>query len=137
VSQCLARFQETPKRWRARRMASPLSTRPVQPFSWQTWAAKLRVHRLVGLPKPRGLWWSKARKSSSRSLGQAAWTVLGALDLACRQAVPSVLKALMASRTVWAAQPRAAAMWDGRWPWSLCSRIWQRRSVNASGERRP
>jgi hypothetical protein len=41
-------------------------------------------------------------------LGQAAWTVLGALDLARGQAVPSAAKALMASRTVWAAQPRVA-----------------------------
>jgi hypothetical protein len=43
----------------------------------------------------------------------------------------------MASRTVWVAHPRAAAIWDGFCPDALASRIWDRRRVKASGERRP
>ena len=133
----MARFQPTPRRWSTRRRASPLSTRAVQPFSKQTAAARRSVHRLVGLPKQRGDWCSRARKSSSCLLGQAAWTFLGALDLARRQAMPSAWKALMASRTAWAEQPRAAAIREGRCPWALASRIWQRRRVKASGQRSP
>ena len=51
TSQCLARFQPTPRRFRARRRVSRLRRCVVQPFSWQTSAANSSVHRLVGLPR--------------------------------------------------------------------------------------
>src|SRR5262249_56912052 len=61
VIQCLARCQRTPRRASARRMASPLTSRDVSPSAYATSAAKGNVHRLVGLPKVRGLWGSSAR----------------------------------------------------------------------------
>src|SRR5262249_19241827 len=65
------------------------------------------------------------------------WMVLGVLGFGRKQASPSAAKARRASRTVWTPQPRAAAIREGRWPWSLARRTWQRRSVKESGERRP
>jgi hypothetical protein len=55
VIQCLARFQRMPRRFRATRMASPVSWRGVQPLPWQTAATESKVHRLVGWPNRRGL----------------------------------------------------------------------------------
>src|ERR687883_1270841 len=55
VIQCLARCQRTPRRARARRMASRLTGREVSPSAYATSAAKGNVHRLVGWPKVRGL----------------------------------------------------------------------------------
>jgi hypothetical protein len=57
--------------------------------------------------------------------------------LAVRQASPSAAKARRASRTVCTAQPRAAAIWAERCPSALAKRIWQRRRVKASAERKP
>src|SRR5690606_20870512 len=82
-------------------------------------------------------WCSRARRSSSRCLGQAGWVVLGALDFGRRQAVPSAAKARRALRTACEEQPREAAIRAGRWPRSLARRIWQRRRVKASRERSP
>src|ERR1700722_6525804 len=62
---------------------------------------------------------------------------LGVLGSGGRQARPRWAKARRASRTVWVAQLSAAAICEGRQPWSLCSRTWQRRTVKALGERRP
>jgi hypothetical protein len=52
-------------------------------------------------------------------------------------AVPRPAKARMASRTVWSLQPTAWVIRCGRSPRALASRIWQRRRVNALGDRRP
>jgi hypothetical protein len=62
---------------------------------------------------------------------------LGREERAAKQASPWVWKAWMALRTVWAEQPRAEAIREGRWPEALAVRTWQRRRVNASAERRP
>src|SRR5262249_31568659 len=46
-------------------------------------------------------------------------------------------KARMAWRAEAAVQPRLRAIRAGLWPAALASRVWQRRRVKASGERRP
>src|SRR5712692_8143935 len=64
VIHCLARFQATPKRRRATRMASSLTSRGVRPGAKLTSAASASVHRLVGWPNVRGLWCNNARRDS-------------------------------------------------------------------------
>src|SRR5690606_24869942 len=73
------------------------------------------------------------RPSSSK----VSRVVLGREDFSVRQASPSASKARTASRTDWTQHPTAAAIALGLWPSALWSRTWQRRSVNASEERRP
>jgi hypothetical protein len=58
VIQRLARRQFTPMRAKAARMVSPLTRLSVRPSSKLACAAKSGVHKLVGLPKFLGLWWS-------------------------------------------------------------------------------
>src|SRR5712692_10826197 len=48
VSQCWARFQPTPRRFKVARIVSPLTGSAVTPCSKLTLAATARVHRLVG-----------------------------------------------------------------------------------------
>src|SRR5215208_779247 len=62
VIQCLARCQFTPMRAKVARMVSPLTRFSVNPSSKLSCAANSKVHKLVGLPKCRGL-----RCNSSRS----------------------------------------------------------------------
>src|SRR5262249_27327240 len=64
VIQCLARFQPTPSRLSAWRMASPLTWRELIPWAKLTWAASSKVHRLVGWPNSRGLRCRSARNCS-------------------------------------------------------------------------
>lgn len=118
-------------------MASADRARAVHPFWWHTSATKARVHRRVGLPSVRGLWWSRALRSSSRVRGHAGWVVFGAVGLGARHPAASAWNARMAPRTVWVAHPSEVAIWDGFCPAALASRIWDRRRVNATGERRP
>src|SRR5215510_5088766 len=72
VIQCLARFQATPNRWRATRMASSLTRRGVSPWAKLTSAAKASVQRLVGLPKVRGLW----GRSAGREAQAPEWKIV-------------------------------------------------------------
>src|SRR5215210_503211 len=58
VIQRLARLQLTPMRAKVARMVSPETRFSVNPSSKLTCAAKSKVHKLVGLPKFLGLWWS-------------------------------------------------------------------------------
>jgi hypothetical protein len=137
VIQCLARRQETPRRWMARRMVSMLSRRGVQPWAWQTWATKASVQVLRGWPNTRGVWCNRCRKESSKvpsNTGRALW---GRDDFSVRQASPSAAKAWMALRAERGVQPRLRAMSAGVWPAALARRIWQRRKVKASVERSP
>ena len=64
VIQCLARFQATPHRRRATRLASSLTSRGVRPSAKRTSAARASGPRLVGLPHVRGLWCHSARRAS-------------------------------------------------------------------------
>ena len=75
VIHCLARRQRMPSRFRATRMASPVSCRGVQPRAKQTSASRSSVHSEVGLPQVRGLWCSRSfsgsLKCSSRKCGRS------------------------------------------------------------------
>lgn len=62
---------------------------------------------------------------------------LGPVALAARLPRPSRRKAWRVLCTVPMAHPKKGAISDGRWPRALASRIWDRRKVNASGDRRP
>src|SRR5262249_6944261 len=135
--QCLARFQRMPRRLSAERMASPDSGRGVQPWVWHSSATRSKVHRLVGLPNRRGLWCNRSLSGAARSgprSGRAEW---GREDLGFRQSRPSRAKACRALRTVGGVQPRFWATCTAGRPSAACSRIWQRRAVNASRLRRP
>jgi hypothetical protein len=67
VIQCLARFQLVFRRLRARRTLSSETSRGVSPCSKLTWAASWSVQTLLGLPKSRGLWWSRSCRASNAS----------------------------------------------------------------------
>lgn len=134
---CFARFHPTFRRRRTWRIVSGLSARAVHAFSWHTPATNPRVHRLVGLPSARGDWCNRPLRSSSRSRGQTGGVVFGAFDRGARHSTPSAWNARIASRTVWVAHPRVVAIRAGRCPSALARRIWDRRRVKASGDRRP
>src|SRR5262249_47886122 len=137
VIQVLARFQPTPSRIRAWRIDSSLISLSVIRSAKATSAASASVQVEVGLPKSRGLRWSRARSRSAARPPRAGLTETGRWDFGRRQAVPSAWKAAMALRTVPVEHRRAAAIGEGRRPSALAERIWDRRSVKASGERRP
>src|SRR5262249_1879576 len=124
VIQCLARCQRTPGRASARGMAAPLARRDVSPSAYATSAAKDSVHRLVGLPKVRGLWCSSARNCSRCVALNAAWGGRwGAEERRGRAASPWGLKACRTLRTVWSSQPSASPITRAVWPRALASRI--------------
>src|SRR5207245_3764909 len=137
VSQCLARFQPTPRRLSARRIVSPLTRSGSSPCSKLTLAARSRVHTLVGRPKVRGLWCSSARRRSARSGVTTVCSVWGRVEPGRSAATPCVLKAWIALRTVWSPQPSARAICSTGSPRALASTIWLRRNVNAWAERKP
>jgi hypothetical protein len=121
----------------ARRLVSRLSTRGVQPFAWQTRATVPRVQVLRGWPNARGLWCSKCRSGSSKAAFSTGRAVLGREDFSVRQPNPSTANAWMALRTDRAVPPRLRAIAAGVWPPALASRIWERRRVKASADRKP
>jgi hypothetical protein len=133
----LARFHEIPSRFKANRMHSPLTCRGVRPSSKLTSAASSKVHRLVSLPKSRGLRWSSSFNRSACSSPTNGWTVLGRREPACRAATPRSLKALMALRTVCSPHPANSAMCGAVSPRELARTIWQRRTVNGSDDLNP
>src|SRR5919106_2282259 len=133
----LARCQRTPRRARVARMVSPLTRWGVSPCWKLTSAANSRVHTLVGWPKVRGRWCSKARNCAAFWPGKAAWMVWGREEPSWRLSRPDWLKALIALRTVCWSQPRWWAICGARSPLALARRIWQRRRTKALGERKP
>src|SRR5438876_5623377 len=137
VSQCLARFQPTPRRFKVARIVSLLTGWAVTPCSKLTLAASARVHRLVGWLNVRGLWCNRARNCSAWSASKAARLVWGRREPGRSAASPLVLNAWIASRTVWSSQPSWRAMVVARSPRALASRIWHRRRTKASDERKP
>src|SRR5450759_1047375 len=62
VIHCLARRQRMPSRASVARIVSPVTRAAVMPWSKLISAASGKVHRLVGLPKFRGLWCKSARR---------------------------------------------------------------------------
>src|SRR5918996_446544 len=137
VIHCLARCQRIPRRSRVARMVSPRTRWGVSPCWKLTSAANSSVQTLVGWPKVRGLWCSKARNCAVFWPGKAAWMVWGREEPSWRLSRPDWLKALIALRTVCWSQPRWWAICGARSPLALARRIWQRRRTKALGERKP
>ena len=134
----LARFQRTPRRRIAWRIVSSLTNSAVIPSAKLTSAANSSVQMLVGLPKVRGLSCSSARSRSQPTASTLAWMVCDRLDRRVRQAsTPSCSKRFTTLRTVWSLHPSISAIRGTHAPRSLASRIWQRRTTNASAERSP
>src|SRR5512147_1614227 len=77
-----------------------------------------------------------ARSCSQAAASKTGGVLLGREEAERKHPAGSVRKARMALRTVWVPHRRWAAITDGRSPWALARRIWQRRNVKASRERR-
>jgi hypothetical protein len=84
----VARFQATPKRRRATRMASSLTSRGVRPGAKLTSAASASGQRLVGWPNVRGLWCNSARKASQASASKMVEGECGRDERGCSTARP-------------------------------------------------
>lgn len=84
VIHCLARFQRTPNRCNAVRTASRLTRFGVKLCSKLTSAANSSVHKLVSLPKSRGLWCSNARSRSDAATSNASAVRCGTFEPALR-----------------------------------------------------
>src|SRR6185295_20143022 len=93
VIQCLARFQVTPNRRKARRMVSSLTRRGLRPWAKLTSTASASVHRLVGLPNVRGLWCNSARSASQVPTSKMVEIVSGRDESGCSAARPRWWKA--------------------------------------------
>jgi len=114
--QSRARRQLTPRRRKASRMVSSLTSAWVRPRAKQASAARFKVHSERAWPNSRGERWSKARSRSRLASSNSGRRVLGADDFCARQARPSEAKARMTLRTVWSVQPNCRAIWRGvRW----------------------
>ncbi len=133
----LARFQPTPIRTNAWRTDSPLIGREMIPWAKPTRATNSSVQSEVGLPKSRGLRWSRARSRSHATPSNTGRAGVGRCEPSRRQSMPAAWKARIALRTVCVAQSRLSAIWAGERPSALAKRICERRRVKASGERRP
>lgn len=118
VIQFLALRQPTPKRLRACRTVSSLTSRCVKPVCAHTSAASSNVHREVCLPKSRGLRCNMARNASLFSSVNTlcVWSGLGPGRGRRKHSVFCSWKAWIALRTVCTAQPRLRAIWEGRSP---------------------
>src|SRR4051812_41072508 len=95
----LARFQPIPIRISAWRTDSPLSGREVIPRAKATWATNPSVQSEVGLPKSRGLRWSRARSRSQATPSNSGWADAGRCECGWRQSAPVARKARIAFRT--------------------------------------
>ena len=137
VIQCLARFQETFKRFKACLTQSSLTCRAVMPSAKLTSAANSSVHTLVSWPKSLGLRCNIAfncARPSSLNIGR---TVFGRREPIFSAASPRALKATMALRTVWSSQPRNSEIRGTLSPRALDRMIWLRLTVNGLEERKP
>jgi len=137
VIQCLARFHETFKRFKASRTQSSLIKRGVIPSAKLTSAANSRVQTLVSLPKSRGLRCSMAFNCSKPTSLKTDWALFGRREPISRAATPRSLKALIALRTVCSSQPSISAIRGALSPRALDKMIWLRLTVNGSDERNP
>src|SRR6266850_1268906 len=88
VSPWLARFQRTPKRLSARRIASPLTWRDVRPWASLTSAANARVQTRVDRPYRRGRWCHKARRRSRLCVSKTALGRWGLEEVGWRVLIP-------------------------------------------------
>src|SRR5215212_9624672 len=129
--------QRTPNLLSVERIVSPETRSLVMPSSKLTSAACSSVQRVLGLPNSLGEWRKSSLRASTPCSSKAARVRLGLEEPALRASRPRSLKAWMALRTVWEAQPKERAICGGVSPRALASRIWQRRRMKASEERNP
>src|SRR5215212_1775073 len=132
-----ARCQRTPNLPKVARMVSPLTFSSVRPSSKLTSAAPSSVQRVLCLPNSLGERCKSSLRASAPPSSKAARVRLGLEEPGVRALRPCSLKAWMALRTVWEAQPKERAICGGRSPRALAKTIWQRRRTKASLERRP
>ena len=98
----------------------PNSLRKLGTHEWNPTADTLtRLEKLIQRGTTEALVGTERSINEARN-GRAEW---GREDFSSRQAMPSRRKALMALRTVPAEQPRLPAIWEGRRPSALASRI--------------
>ena len=135
--QCLARFQETFKRFKACLTQSSLTWREVMPSANLTSAASSSVHTLVSLSKSLGLRCNRTFNFSRPSSLNIGRLVFGRREPISKTAAPRSLKATMALRTVCSSQPRNSAMRGALSPRALDRMIWLRLTVNGSDARKP
>jgi len=137
VIQCLARFQETCKRFKACRTQSSLTCRAVIPSAKLTSATNSSVHTLVSWPKSLGLRCNIAFNCSRSSLLNIGRIVFGRRDPISSADTPRLLKSTMALRTVWSSQPRISAIRGALSPRALDRMIWLLLTVNGLDDRNP
>ncbi len=135
--QCLARFQLTPNRARARRTLAPVVRTGVTPCETATWAARSKDHTPRSMPNSRGLRCKSSRKAGSFSSGMVVRSRWGRQEAFLSTARPWWLKPLMTLRTVWSSQPNCSAMAVARSPRAEANSIWQRRKTKADDECNP
>src|SRR4051812_6942397 len=137
VIHVFARRQPTPSRLSASRMVSRLTRSAVIPCSAQTSAARASVQVERALPNWRGLWCKSAFSRWLRSASKTLAAVCGRRDCMATTANPRVSNARTTLRTACGLPPTAFAMMVVVSPRAEANRMWQRRTVNPSGERRP
>jgi hypothetical protein len=69
-------------------MVSSLTRRGVRPWAKLTSAASASVHRLVGLPKVRGLWCNSVRRASQAPASKMVDVVCGRDERGCSTVRP-------------------------------------------------
>jgi hypothetical protein len=138
VIQTLARFQPTPRRLMALRIASSENTREVSPRWGQTTAKVAKVPGERGSPPARGLSCRSAR-SCSKALGASSRFAsrLAREERGSSTAKPSSLNRVTTVRTVCVEYPTVAAISVAFWPRALPNKIWHRFTVNPVEDRRP
>src|SRR5579875_451438 len=135
VIQCLARFQLTPSRLRARRTLAPVMGAATNPCSKHSFAARGKLQRPRSRPNSRGLRCNRSRSCGNASSGMLVRNRWGRQDSFSRTARPCWLKPLITLRTVWSSQPSVVAIALACSRRAEASKIWQRRSTKADGER--
>jgi len=137
VIQCLARFQETFKRFKACRTQSSLTWREVMPSAKLTSAANSSVQTLVSLPKSLGLRCNIAFNFSRLPSLNIGRVVFGRREPISRAATPRSLNPTMTLRSVWSSQPRNSAIRGAFSPRALDKMIWLLLTVNGLEDRKP
>src|SRR5215216_3155973 len=131
----LALSQRTPNLLSVERIVSPETRSSVMPSSKLTSAACSSVQRVLGLPNSLGEWRKSSLRASTPCSSKAAGVRLGLEEPALRASRLRSLKAWMALRTVWEAQPKERAICGGVSPLEEAKSIWARRRTKASEER--
>src|SRR3712207_6599479 len=118
-------------------MVSRLTRSAVIPCSTQTSAARASVQVERALPNWREFWCKSAFSRALRSVSKTLAAACGRRDGMATTASPRVSNARRTLRTACGLHPTACAMTGVVSPRAEAKRMWQRRTVNPSDERRP